>query len=148
MPKFWWRSWQLSWIWIRMPFPFNLPNFMQFRYCYPDGPYWHPLFILCCDFLHPCCSRKACAVCSTLVPPPPHFKRTHPRVPIIWFIKMMIIIQVSNIEGRRNAHVWRKSNHISIVVDFLSNLKWPILLALQFVVGTNRKSLLSKIDRH
>ena len=32
----------LSWIWIRMPFPFNLPNFMQFRHCYPDGPYWHP----------------------------------------------------------------------------------------------------------
>ena len=60
----------------------------------------------------------------------------------------MIIIQVSNIEGRRNAHIWRKSNHISIVVDLLSNLKWPILLVLQFVVGTNRKSLISKIDQH
>ena len=132
-----------------MPFSFNLPNFMQFRHCYPDGPYWYPHLILRYDFLCPYCSRKACVVCSTSAPPPPpHLKRTRPQVPTIWFIKRMIIIQVSNIEGRRNTHVWRKSNHISIVVDLLSNLKWPILLVLQFVVSTNKKSFLSKIDQH
>ena len=49
-----------------------------------------------------------------------------------------------NIEGRRNACVWRKSNNISIVVDLLSNLKWSIPLVLQFVVGTNKKTLISK----
>ena len=48
-----------------MPFPFNLPNFMQFRHCHPNGLYWHLLLILCCDFLHPCYSRKACAIYST-----------------------------------------------------------------------------------
>ena len=41
-----------------------------------------------------------------------------------------------------------KSNHKKIVVDLHGNLKWPILLVLQFVVGTNSKSLLSKINQH
>ena len=50
-----------------MSFPFNLPNFIQFWHCYPDGPYWHPPLILCCDFLRPCYYRNACAVYSASV---------------------------------------------------------------------------------
>ena len=28
-------------------------------------PLLAPPLILCCDFLRPCCSKKACVVCST-----------------------------------------------------------------------------------
>ena len=48
--------------------------------------------------------------------------------------------------GGRVIHDWWKSNHISIVVDLLCNLEWPIFLVLQLVVGTNGKPLLSKVD--
>jgi len=77
-----------------------------------------------------------------------HLERTQPQVPTIWLIKRVVIIQVSNIEGRRNVHVWWKSNHIGIVVDLLSILKWPILLVLQFIGSTDWKLLLPKVDQY
>ena len=38
---------------------------MQFRYCHPDGFYWHLPLILRYDFLRLYCSKKACVVRST-----------------------------------------------------------------------------------
>ena len=38
---------------------------MQFRYCHPNGFYWHPPLILRYDFLRLYCSKKACVVRST-----------------------------------------------------------------------------------
>ena len=32
----------MAWVWVKTPFPFNLPNFMQFRHYYPDGPLLAP----------------------------------------------------------------------------------------------------------
>ena len=29
-------------VWIKILFPFNLPNFMQFWHRHPNGHYWHP----------------------------------------------------------------------------------------------------------
>ena len=77
-----------------------------------------------------------------------YLEKTQPRVPTIWLIRRMIIIQVSNISGRRNVHVRQKSNQICIIVDLLSNQKWSILLVLQFIVSTNRKPLLPKVDQY
>ena len=77
-----------------------------------------------------------------------YLEKTRPQVPTIWLIRRMIIIQVSNIKGRRNVHVMQKGNQICIIVDFLSNQKWSILLVLQFIISTNRKPLLPKVDQY
>ena len=74
----------------------------------------------------------------------PHLKRIRPQVPTIWRIRRMVLIHINNIKGRRNIHVWWKSNYKSIVVDLLCNLEWSIFLVLQLIVGTNRKPFLSK----
>ena len=63
MPKFWRRSWHESG--SKPRFPSTCQISCNSDTVTPMAPYWHPPLILHCDFLHSCCSRKACAICST-----------------------------------------------------------------------------------
>ena len=63
MPKFWWHSQYESGSECRFPSTYQIS--CNSDIVTPMAPYWHPPLILHCDFLCPCCSRKACAVCST-----------------------------------------------------------------------------------
>uniref|UniRef100_A0A7N2MUT4 PGG domain-containing protein n=1 Tax=Quercus lobata TaxID=97700 RepID=A0A7N2MUT4_QUELO len=54
----------------------------------------------------------------------------------------------NNIESRGNTHFWLESDNVSIVVNMLHDLEWPILLVFQLVIGASRKVILPYIDHH